>query len=334
MNKLEIFNGDLRKPVIPKGYTKLEMFFIQNNLRIVENNRGDKFMYGTDIHRYLEVGSRWNDWTKRKIENGFYDINKEYFPFYEKSDGDTVDIETYNSNQFKFRGLGYTKEILLPINTAKKVCMSEGNEKSDIIQDYFLDCEEIAHRVSDKKDLLYNAIMSEDRMERQNSLSDFLDIYREDILLTSNDGRNVKLNRSQVCDEILRYICEKRKHYKGIEGYKDFIRNDNSIEINLKVVIDMCDENFKKFKNKVMRSDYLHEYLESMNLGKYEKIGNDKNRTFQPNNHFMDILAHKGYCYTGNSNKGDKIKVDFNSNIVKWITTNHINSYIDYLLKQ
>lgn len=90
------------------------------------NEQGNLLVSGRDLHKFLEVGTRYNVWFPRMVEYGFAE-NVDFIRVTQKCDT-----------------LGGEQEMVdhhLRIEMAKEICMIQRNEKGRQARQYFLDLE-------------------------------------------------------------------------------------------------------------------------------------------------------------------------------------------------
>lgn len=96
---------------------------IENELvPVYETSTGEKVVYGSELHKTLEVKSNCREWIKRR----FTDIDA-----VENEDYTTVEISTVSGGLPK-------KEHIIKLDTAKEMAMLERNEKGKQVRKYFI----------------------------------------------------------------------------------------------------------------------------------------------------------------------------------------------------
>lgn len=101
-----------------------------NLIKIEQATIGGESQQGVnarDLHAFLSVKSRFNDWISNRIRD---------FGFVENQDYLTLTKKLVNG--------GIAKEYLLTLNMAKELSMVERNEKGKQARLYFIQCEKIA----------------------------------------------------------------------------------------------------------------------------------------------------------------------------------------------
>lgn len=101
-----------------------------NNLIIIENGlvpvyvtgTGEKVVYGTELHKVLQVRSNYREWIKRR----FNDIDA-----IENEDFESVEISMVVKGTPK-------KDHIIKLDTAKEMAMLERNEKGKQVRKYFI----------------------------------------------------------------------------------------------------------------------------------------------------------------------------------------------------
>lgn len=98
-------------------------------IKVQTNENDEQVVSARDLHEFLEVGTRYNDWINKRV--------KEY--------GFIENIDFVAITQKKVTAQGNASEYidhLLKINMAKELAMIENNEKGKVIRKYFIKCEE------------------------------------------------------------------------------------------------------------------------------------------------------------------------------------------------
>ena len=101
-----------------------------NNLIKIEVRNGQQLVSGRELHKFLEVGTRYDTWINRIIEKYNFIENKDFI----------VVAQKRASNEIK----GYTEfdDHLMTIAMAKEIAMVSNTEKGKEARIYFIKCEE------------------------------------------------------------------------------------------------------------------------------------------------------------------------------------------------
>ena len=101
-----------------------------NNLIKIEIRDNQQLVIGRELHKFLEVGTRYDTWINRIIEKYNFIENKDFI----------VVAQKRASNEIK----GYTKfdDHLMTIAMAKEIAMVSNTEKGKEARIYFIKCEE------------------------------------------------------------------------------------------------------------------------------------------------------------------------------------------------
>lgn len=103
-----------------------QLIMIENELvPVYTTSTGEKVVYGTELHRVLEVKSNYREWASRR----FLDIGA-----VQQEDFESVEIPT-------LAGGTPRKEHIIRLDTAKEMAMLERNEKGKQIRRYFIQVE-------------------------------------------------------------------------------------------------------------------------------------------------------------------------------------------------
>lgn len=99
-----------------------------NNLIKIEERNGEQLVSGRDLHKFLEIKTRFNDWFLRMCEYGFVE-NKDYIAITQKR-------VTAQGNETTYT------DYLMKISMAKEISMLQRNAKGKEAREYFIKCEE------------------------------------------------------------------------------------------------------------------------------------------------------------------------------------------------
>lgn len=94
---------------------------------VTENQENEVVVSGRDLHEFLEIGTRYNDWFERMKSYGFED-NIDYVALTQKR-------VTAQGNQTEY------VDHLLKLDAAKEISMIQRNEKGKQARQYFLQIE-------------------------------------------------------------------------------------------------------------------------------------------------------------------------------------------------
>lgn len=97
---------------------------------VYHNSNGDRIVNARDLHEFLKVKSRYNDWINLKLKK---------YDFIENEDFTTVTENLVNG--------GIKIDHLLKLGVAKEISMVENNKKGREARKYFIEVEERAKEV-------------------------------------------------------------------------------------------------------------------------------------------------------------------------------------------
>ena len=100
-------------------------------IKVTTNDKGQQLVSARELHEFLEVKSRFNDWITNRI-------NKYEFVEFEDYIAITKTLVTAQGNKSNY--LDYA----LTIDMAKELSMVENNDKGKQARKYFIECEKIA----------------------------------------------------------------------------------------------------------------------------------------------------------------------------------------------
>ncbi len=137
---------------------------MNNDLKLIENelvsvyetDKGEKVVYGTELHTILGVKTSYKDWSERR----FVDIDAD----------EKEDYEVLLKNERNSKGGRPQKDHIIKLDTAKEMAMLERNEKGKQVRRYFIQVErkykEAVHtKLPQGKELLALAVL-----EAQNTI--------------------------------------------------------------------------------------------------------------------------------------------------------------------
>lgn len=98
---------------------------IENGLiPVYENEKGNRLVNARELHEFLEVDTRFNDWICDRIKK--YEFVK------------NVDFTSFTEKSVKPQGGRPTEEYILTLDTAKEISMVQNNEKGKQARKYFI----------------------------------------------------------------------------------------------------------------------------------------------------------------------------------------------------
>lgn len=101
----------------------------ENELIKVKNQNGELLVSARDLHEFLSIDTKFQDWFKRMLKYGFEECN------------DYTKIE-YEVHSQKRERTYMEVDYALKINMAKEIAMIQRNEKGKQIRKYFIQCEQ------------------------------------------------------------------------------------------------------------------------------------------------------------------------------------------------
>ena len=128
---------------------------MNNDLKLIENelvpvyetDKGEKVVYGTELHAVLEVKSKFADWIKNRL-----------------NDCEAAENEDFEAFSKNLENGGRSKDYIVKLDTAKEMAMLERNEKGKQVRRYFIQVEkkykEAVHtKLPQGKELLALAVL-------------------------------------------------------------------------------------------------------------------------------------------------------------------------------
>ena len=100
-----------------------------NELIKIEVRDGQQLVSGRELHKFLEVGTRYDTWINRIIEKYNFIENKDFITIAQKR-------ATAQGNETTY------VDHLMTLNMAKEISMVTNTEKGKLARQYFIKCEE------------------------------------------------------------------------------------------------------------------------------------------------------------------------------------------------
>ncbi|MGL5961634.1 MAG: antA/AntB antirepressor family protein, partial [Cetobacterium sp.] len=104
-------------------------------IKINKNEKGEQIVSARDLHEFLEVKSRFNDWIKNRVEK---------YDFIENVDFVAITKSLVTAQGNKYDEIDY----LVKTGVAKELSMVENNEKGRQARKYFIECETKLNNIS------------------------------------------------------------------------------------------------------------------------------------------------------------------------------------------
>ena len=95
-------------------------------IKITTNEEGTQVVSARELHKFLEVETRFNDWISRMMNYGFVE---------------NVDYQVLLKNEYNLSGGRPSTDYALTLDTAKEISMIQRSEKGKQARQYFIECE-------------------------------------------------------------------------------------------------------------------------------------------------------------------------------------------------
>lgn len=102
---------------------------ISSIISLISNNKGEKFVYGRQLHEFLGSKQKFTDWINNRIKKYKFLISQDFF-----------------INVGKSTGGRKQKQYVISIDMAKHLAMLEANEKGHEARQYFISVESLAKK--------------------------------------------------------------------------------------------------------------------------------------------------------------------------------------------
>ena len=175
-------------------------------IKIIERE-GRQLVSGRELHEFLEIKTRYNDWFKRMVEYGF-DEGSDFLLVTQKRE----------TNNLK-NPVTTVIDHAISIDMAKEISMIQRTEKGKTARQYFINCEKKLKEVKklspmELKELQFKALKEQE--EKIAQVENKVDKLEEDMPLFQID-----------CKEIQALV--RKKGIEALGGYKSVAYKDNSL---------------------------------------------------------------------------------------------------------
>lgn len=179
----------------------------------VQHNNDRITVLARDLHEFLEVSTRYNDWFKRICEYGF---------------AENVDYQAITQKRVTAQGNGTTYiDHQLTIEMAKEIAMIQRNEKGKLARQYFIQLEKdwnspqkvMARALQMSQDELNTLRLENNALKPKALFADAVSTSEDSILigqlakLIKQNGKEVGQNRLFKWLRESGYLCSKGENY-------------------------------------------------------------------------------------------------------------------------
>ena len=182
-------------------------------IQITKNTIGDaeiNSVNAREIHSYLEVKTRFNDWINRAIVKYDFKENIDFYSFLSKTSGRPE------------------KEYIVTMDMAKELAMLENNPKGKETRKYFINCEKELQKSSPYAALQEIATFQKRQLEQLQGMGDIL--INQQVQISNLANIVVNLSKQNSCD-----ITQNEQSDKKV------IKNKETINIDFKISRDFTD---------------------------------------------------------------------------------------------
>ena len=186
---------------------------MQNIIKVTKNEIGNAELNSVnarDIHSYLEVKTRFNDWINRAISKYDFKENIDFYSFLSKTSGRPE------------------KEYIVTMDMAKELAMLENNPKGRETRKYFINCEKELQKSSPYAALQEIATFQKRQLEQLQGMGDIL--INQQVQISNLANIVVNLSKQNSCD-----ITQNEQSNKKV------IKNKDAISIDFKISRDFTD---------------------------------------------------------------------------------------------
>ena len=184
-----------------------------NIIKITKNEIGNAELNSVnarDIHNYLQVKTRFNDWINRAITKYDFKENIDFYSFLSKTSGRPE------------------KEYIVTMDMAKELAMLENNPKGRETRKYFINCEKELQKSSPYAALQEIAAFQKKQLEQMQGIGDIL--INQQVQMSNLANIVANLSKQNSCD-----ITQNEQSNKKV------IKNKDAISIDFKISRDFTD---------------------------------------------------------------------------------------------
>ena len=156
---------------------------MQNIIKVTKNEIGNAELNSVnarDIHSYLEVKTRFNDWINRAISKYDFKENIDFYSFLSKTSGRPE------------------KEYIVTMDMAKELAMLENNPKGKETRKYFINCEKELQKSSPYAALQEIAGFQKRQLDQLQGMGDIL--MHQQVQISNLANIVVNLSKQNSCD--------------------------------------------------------------------------------------------------------------------------------------
>jgi phage anti-repressor protein len=207
-------------------------------IKVQKNDDGRQVVSARELHDFLEVGSRFNDWFNNMLKYGFEE---------------NIDYTSFTKNLVSG---GKTKEYALTLDMAKELSMIQRSDKGKQARKYFIDCEKKLNRPRTALELAKEQVLLLEDLERTQKELDIaiktkaeIGSKREATAMATASAQTRRANKlEEELDKSKEYCSIKRMQMlnHGIRFNWRLLKS-NGIEMGIKP-IDIFDANYGTIK--------------------------------------------------------------------------------------
>ncbi|HHX66810.1 MAG: phage antirepressor KilAC domain-containing protein [Miniphocaeibacter sp.] len=191
-------------------------------IAVTQNENMEPVVSGRELHRFLEINERYNDWIHRMLDYGFIE-NVDYMSFTEKT--------------VKPKGGRPMKDHVLKLDMAKELSMLARNEKGKVARKYFIEIEKEYNspdKVMARALMIANNVIAElkpkaeyfDELVDRNLLTNFRDTAKE-LGIKEKVFINELMARGYIYRDKKRKLKPYAEKNKGLFELKEYVNERN-----------------------------------------------------------------------------------------------------------
>lgn len=198
---------------------------MQELIQIQKSKKGTDIVSARDLHQFLEVRSRFNDWFRNRVEKYGFVENQEYM---------TLTKNLVNG--------GREFDFALTLNMAKELAMVENNERGRQARLYFLACEQMLRTItaatavpalpatfSEALRQLAEKVESEERLLKENAELRPKAAYAEMVLSSVDEctTTTIAMGLGISAIQLNNLLCQMQVQYRHDGSYVLYARYQN-----------------------------------------------------------------------------------------------------------
>jgi len=236
------------------------------NFEFITNDKGEQMVNARDLHSTLEIKARYTEWLFRNITNNEFLIEGEDFVKY---------IRTDKNNQ---------EDVILTLNTAKKVAMRQHTVKGESIRNYFIKMEGIAkqsfqlalpsyqiHNPIERAKIWIEEEKVREKLVLENDFNKPKVAYHDNVLNCADSFSITEIAKGlgTTANQLNKYLCSQKIQFRRGNKYFLYSKYDRLGYININTVEIEKKDGTKSYSNQMFWTNKGKKFIISLFTNKY-----------------------------------------------------------------